>query len=481
MVAWTRCSRFPAVVNEPAQNSTLLDSAQVHFARGETFSLLERWPEAIEAYEAAIAARPDYPEAWNRRGVALHEIGEVQEALASLEEALRLRPGFAEAHCNRSTCLRWLNRIDEALAAADASWACDSSDPRAFTARGHALRSVGRIEDALDNYSRALASFPSNGALRFNLAACLLVLGRFERGWREYEWRWQRPQVERRELIWQMPAWQGDEPITGRTILLHAEQGLGDTIQFCRYAPLVADLGARVVIGVPPVLRTLMATLKGVTGIVSRVDVMPQFDLQCPLLSLPLAFDTRVETIPSHVPYLAVPDAYRRKWRERLGPRRDFRLGLAWSGNPEHRNDHNRSMSLQAAMEMIPEGTSVYCLQRDLRARDVPDLAAFPAVRYFGQELADFADTAALIEGMDLVVSVDTSSLHLAGALGVPTWALLPFACDWRWLLDRADSPWYPTMRLFRQTTQGEWGPVVSSVRAELDHLAYSGDRCGGR
>jgi hypothetical protein len=182
--------------------------------------------------------------------------------------------------------------------------------------------------------------------------------------------------------------------------------------------------------------------------------VIPRFDVQCPLLSLPLAFRTRLNTIPAPVPYLAAPEAYRRKWRDRLGPHQGARVGLAWADNPNHRNDHNRSMTLETAMSMLPDGIRIYCLQRDMRPRDIPMLAMLPQIEYFGSGLADFSDTAALIAEMDLVISVDTSVLHLAGAMGAPVWGLLPYACDWRWLLERSDSPWYPTMRLFRQPAQ---------------------------
>jgi hypothetical protein len=430
--------------------------------------LLEQWSEAIEAYEAAIDARPGYPEAWNHRGLALHELGEADDALASFDEAIRLRPNFADAHNNRSISLRWLNRAEEAIAAADMARACDPHDTRAFTARGHALRSVGRFAEALENYDQAVAAFPNNGTLRFNRAACLLQLGDYERGWAEYEWRWQRPRIERHWVIMQQPLWLGEQPITGKKILLHAEQGLGDTIQFCRYAKLVADLGASVLLGAPPLLHGLMATLESASGVVSQLDIIPSFDLQCPLLSLPLVFRTRLETIPAKVPYLTAPAPHRPKWSNRLGSRRGLRVGVAWAGNPHHGNDHNRSMTLETAMGMMPEGTNIYCLQRDMRPRDIPALAMFPQVEYFGSDLCDFSDTAALIAEMDLVISVDTSVLHLAGAMGARVWGLLPFACDWRWLVERSDSPWYPTMRLFRQSAPGEWADVVVRVREEL-------------
>jgi Tfp pilus assembly protein PilF len=464
-----KCWRFPAVASEPDAQVTILDAAEARFAHGRTMALLDRWPEAVEAFDAAIDARPEFAEAWNQRGAALQEMGEAADALDSFGHALRLRPDFAAAHNNRGITLRWLNRAEESIEAADMALRCDPSDTRAYTTRGHALRALGRVNEALENYDRAVAAFPSNGVLHFNRAACLLLLGDFERGLTEYEWRWQRPQAKQHERILRLPLWLGDASIAGKTILLHAEQGIGDTIQFCRYASLVAELGAKVLIGVPPPLRDLMATIRGVAGIVSQVDVIPGFDLQCPLLSLPLAFRTRLDTIPAEVPYLFAPQAWRDKWRARLGSRRHFRVGIAWAGNPAHRNDHNRSLTLEQIVGLVPPNVEFYCLQRDMRPRDIPALAMYPHVRYLGADLADFSDTAAVIAEMDLVISVDTSVLHLAGAMGAPAWGLLPSVCDWRWLLDRPDSPWYPSIRLFRQDTHGDWSSVLALVGQELE------------
>ncbi len=467
IVGWNRPWRFQAVASELNQHVTIYDAAQSHFARGESLAVLECWSEAVEAYDLAIAARNDYPEAWNRRGVALHELGEADDALASLDEATRLRPNFAEAHDNRGLALHRLNRDAEAIAAADMALALDPSYRQAHTTRGHALRSLGRIAEALEDYNRAVAWSPTNGATLFNRGSCLLLAGDFERGWPDYECRWRSSQLDQMGLIVQQPLWRGETSIAGKTILLHAEQGIGDTIQFCRYASLVADMGARVLLGVPPPLHGLMSTLRGISGIVSKVDIVPAFDLQCPLLSLPLAFGTRLDSIPARVPYLAVPDEHRRKWRLKLGARHDVRIGVAWAGNPAHRSDHNRSLTLEAALGLASEGVELVCLQRDMPPRDVPALAMFPEVRYFGSDLVDFLDTAALIAEMDLVISVDTSVLHLAGAIGVPVWGLLPLACDWRWLTDRSDSPWYPTMRLFRQSVQGQWESVIETIREQ--------------
>lgn len=440
------------------------EAAQMHFARGESLSLLERWDDATAEYDLAIEAAGEYPEAWNRRGVALKSLGELDEALANFDMALRLNPNCVEAHDNRANVLRGLIRDAEALAAADAALRLDPSSCAAMNTRGHALRALGRIDEALASYDLAVETCPGNGPSRFNRGACLLLTGDFARGWPDYEFRWRSADLDRMGSIVNQPLWRGED-LTGKSILLHAEQGLGDAIQFCRYVRLVADLGAKVTLAAAPPLRRLMSSLAGVSEFTSRVDFARQYDFQCPLLSLPLAFGTRVETIPARTPYLSVHDSHRDKWRERLGPRRASRIGLAWAGNPDHVNDRQRSITLEMARQLLPAGAEVYCLQNIIPPRDVPEMALFPQLRFFGSDIADFLDTAAIILEMDLVISVDTAVLHLAGALGAPTWGLIAFASDWRWLLDRFDSPWYPTLRLFRQQVQGQWSPVIAEVK----------------
>ena len=454
---------------EPSQAVERLTAAESHFARGETLALLERWQDAADAYAAAISLNPAYPEALSRRAIALIELKEFEEAYDSITEALRLRPDYAEAWSNLGIALSRLNRGDEAIAAADRALALDPSWWAAYTTRGNSLRALGRIPEAQATYDRAIELAPHNAAARLNRALCLLVSGDFDRGWAEYEWRWRTAHHQQHARLYDQPLWLGQQPVAGRTLLIHAEQGLGDTLQFCRYAEPLAALGATVLLAAPQVLHGLLTSLAGVSLLVGSAEAAPPFDLQCPLLSLPLAFRTRHDTIPARVPYLQVPAPYRAKWRTRLGPPRGVRIGLAWSGNPKHGNDRNRSIPLDLASRMIPNGAEVYCLGREMRPPDIPALAAIPHLQFFGPELAEFADTAALAAAMDLVITVDTAVLHLAGALGLPTWGLLPFACDWRWMLGREDTPWYPTMRLFRQPAPGDWSPIVEAVRTAAD------------
>ena len=261
------------------------------------------------------------------------------------------------------------------------------------------------------------------------------------------------------------PLWLGGEDIGGKTILLHSEQGFGDTIQFCRYVPLVAGRGARVVLEVEAPLQPLMAMLAGPTQVVAKGGALPDFDLHCPLLSLPLAFKTDLETIPSHVPYLRAPSQKLAEWETRLGEKRRPRIGLAWSGNAAHERDSDRSIGLAALLPLLNVEATFVSLQKDVRPADAAVLGRCGDILQFGDAFRDFADTAALVSKLDLVISVDTSIVHLAGALGIPVWVLLSYIPDWRWLLDRDSSPWYPTARLFRQNDTCTWDSVIMRVR----------------
>ena len=292
---------------------------------------------------------------------------------------------------------------------------------------------------------------PDLAEAHWNLALALLATGDFERGWQEHEWRW-RANVIGPEQSFRQPLWLGAEDLTGKTILLHNEQGLGDALQFVRYAPQVRQRGARVVLRVQRPLLSLMAGLAGADHVIAEGDALPEFDYHCPLLSLPLAFGTHLQNIPAGIPYLHPAADRLAKWQSILGERTAPRIGLAWSGNPAHKNDRNRSIALKQLLPLLSvPGVRFVSLQRDLREDDAAVLGNLPALVSIGAQLDDFADTAAAISLLDLVITVDTAVAHLAGALGKPVWVLLPFAPDWRWLLKREDSPWYPTARLFRQ------------------------------
>jgi hypothetical protein len=298
-----------------------------------------------------------------------------------------------------------------------------------------------------------------------------LLTGDLDAGWREYEWRWKDKSLDLPERDFAQPLWLGGGGIEGKTILLHSEQGFGDTIQFCRYAPLIAARGARVLLDVPEPLQDLMASVSGVARVISEKDRPPNFDVHCPLLSLPLAFKTRIESIPANTPYLSAPSETMRNWDLSFGSKDRLRVGLAWSGRPTNRDDSNRSIKLQSLLPLLDVRANFVSLQKDVRPDDATELKVRSDLLHVGDKLKTFADTAAVIANLDLVISVDTSVVHLAGALAKPVWVLLSFVPDWRWLLNRDDSPWYPTARLFRQNAPGDWAGVISRVVRELERL----------
>jgi len=304
--------------------------------------------------------------------------------------------------------------------------------------------------------------------MRWNTAMMHLLLGDFEKGWIGRAARWSVPTLALVRRTFSQPAWLGDRPIEGKTILLYSDEGLGDTIQYARYVPLLAAQGARIILQVESAVRPLLVGIPGVSQCLSTTE-LPEFDFHCALSDLPLAFGTRLATIPAEVPYLCAPAAAQmRVWEDRLGPHDRLRVGLVWSGNPAHQNDHNRSIALQLLAPMLDCGAQFVSLQKGVRDRDRPFLAGLSNIVDLTKHLTDFTETAALVSCLDLVISVDTSVAHLVGALGRPIWILLPYTPDFRWLLDRDDSPWYPSARLFRQSKSREWLSVVEHVRTNL-------------
>jgi len=416
----------------------------------------------------AIKLKPGSAAAYNNLGNGLHALKHYTEAIASYDKAIALKPDYAEAYSNHGNVLNTLNKHAEALTSYDRAIALKPNYVDAYYNRGNALNALNRHREALESYDRALALRPDYAEAHYNGAFCRLLMGDLPRGWQENEWRWETDEFRSYKRSFVQPLWLGQEAVAGKTILLHAEQGLGDSIQFCRYVPLVAARGARVVLEVPRPLHDLMSTLAGSPEVIDKGSRLPEFDMHCPLLSLPLAFGTTLETIPSSVPYLQVSPAGGQHWNARLGANRGRRVGLAWSGRPTHKNDQNRSIGLQPLLPLLDTGATFVCLQKDIRPDDAEVLKGHKAILDFSDELNDFSDTAALISQLDLVISVDTSVAHLAGALAKPVWVLLPFIPDWRWLLDRDDNPWYPTARLFRQDDTRAWDGVIVRVHDAL-------------
>jgi tetratricopeptide (TPR) repeat protein len=442
--------------------------AEAHQNRGIALAALGRHAEALQSYDEAIASKPDHAAAHNNRGVALGALGRLPEAVAAYDRAIALRPGYPEALVNRGIALNDLDRPAEALASCDEALALRPHHAEAHFNRGNALRELGRHADAIAAYDRAVEIDPAHASAHWNLADCRLLLGDFAGGWREYEWRWKLPQRAHGQRGFAQPLWLGAEPLRGRTILLHAELGLGDTLQFCRYAPQVAALGAKVVLEVQAPLVPLLRSLAGVSEVLPRGAVLPAFDYHCPLMSLPLAFRTDALSVPAPIPYLGTDPERAAAWRRRLGAQTRPRIGLAWSGSQALAND-KRSMALTQVLPLLRRDAEWVSLQKEVHPAEEALLASHPELRHFGEELHDFADTAALADLMDLVVTVDTSVTHLAGALGKDLWIMLPFGShDWRWQLAREDSPWYPQARLFRQPAPRDWHAVVDLVEREL-------------
>lgn len=437
--------------------------------RGNALLGLERHAEAAEAYAQALARNPGDIDARRNRAAALRALGRFDDALAEYDAALALTGPHAELHYNRALALQQLGRYDDALASHAAAAAAPADTAQALFTRALARQHLGDDDAALSDYAEACRRDPNHGAARRSEAFCRLLTGDFDAGWRQHEARWEAADVMLHRRHADRPMWTGDEPLAGRTLLLHAEQGYGDTLQFCRYANLAHDAGATVIVEAPAALGELLGTLSGVSRVVTEGQPMPAFDLQCPLMSLPYAFRTTLDTVPADVPYLRADASRRAAWAQRIdatAPPGRLRVGLAWSGNPRHSNDENRSIPFAMLAPLVASEAlhaTFVSLQPQVRARDADALAA-SGVLSFADALHDFSETAALVDTLDLVISVDTSVAHLAGALGRPVWVLLPRVPDWRWLLEHDDCPWYPAATLFRQTRPGDWPAVIGRV-----------------
>ena len=458
--------------------------------QGNALCGLDRPADALTSYDKAVAANPSFAPTWSNRSCALRDLGRSADALSSCDEAIRLAPAFAEAWSNKGNALGDLGRPTDAQACYEQALKLAPDYVDAWSNMGLVLIDQGRHEDALACYDEALARRPSSAEAHWNKALCLLQLGRFAEGWPEYEWRWERERMKPSRRRFDQPMWQGDVPIEGKTILLHAEQGLGDTLQFCRYVPLVAARGARVLLDAPVELHRLLRTLDGMAELIPPGAPLPAFDYHCPLLSLPLAFRTDIDTIPDLSPYLAADASQVQVWAQRMSSKtgQPLKVGLVWAGGsrphvPELRKIGDRRSITLGHFEPLLDIANVQFFslqvgpasQQLMRAREAGSRAA--RIVDFTSELSDFADTAALVMNLDLVISVDTSTAHLAGALARPVWILNRFDSCWRWIRQRDDSPWYRTARLFNQSTLGDWDGVMRSVEHALRELAAAAAR----
>lgn len=440
---------------------------------GLVLHALKRFDEAVATFDQAVALNPDDVEALNNRGNTLQELKRYDQALASYDRALAIREAFLVALNNRGNVLQALKRHHEAIASYDKALAINPRYVQALLNRAAALQALNRHVEAVASYQRVLAVEPEHGDAQWNESLARLTLGDFREGWKKFEWRWRTSDAK--PPGFRQPLWLGGEEIAGMTILLCCEQGVGDTLQFVRYVPLVAARGGRVVLVVHREVKPLLAGFAGASAIFADDEPLPAFDLRCPLLSLPLAFATTLESIPAEIPYLHSPQERIERWNLRLPVTSSLRVGLVWSGNPSHKNDQNRSLTFAQLATTLPTPNICYVsLQQPVRHSDLEALRARDDILNLGDELSDFADTAAVVSQLDLVITVDTAVAHLAGAMGKPVWVLLPFSPDWRWLLDREDSPWYPSMRLFRQRRIDDWASALRRVRDELTRWAES-------
>jgi tetratricopeptide (TPR) repeat protein len=428
-------------LQKPFRDQDLIDRIQQALARdagawqtwmnlGVTRYGQRRYADALEAYARAQALAPGEPDLLLNEGNALLELGRHEEARARYEQVRALRPQDAQVHMNL----------------------------------GNAWRQAQQHAQAWPHYEQALQLAPDDADVHFNFGLSLLAGGDYARGWRENEWRWRARGLRQSEPPFATPKWLGEQPLAGRRLLLHAEQGLGDTLMLCRYAVAAAERGARVLLQVQkPLVALLREALPQVEQVLGEDEPLPPHDLHCPLMSLPLAFGTTLETIPQP-PYLQVPPERVQHWRERL-PGAPLHIGLAWAGNPKFAGDAGRSLDLATLLPALPQGPRYWCLQKDVPERDAAAFSASGIARF---EENGFADTAAQLLAMDLLVSTDTSIPHLAGALGCPTLLLLGFSSDFRWLAERSDSPWYPSVRLLRQPRPGDWGPPLDELRQRI-------------
>ena len=448
------------------------DHVQALSNRALTLAALGRTSEALDSWGRALAANPDHTEALYGRGNVLYELRRYDEALADYECFLALRPGNPDLFNNYGSALSEIGRLEDAIVSYERALALDPKLPEVVINKGHVLADMHRFDAALVCYAQAAKLEGRRAEAAFAASLVRLRLGQFDAGWREYEWRWKQAHWAGRARGFTAPLWLGQESPAGKTVLLHSEQGFGDTLQFVRYARRLAARGATVLLEVQPPLKSLLSDGEGITQTFARGEPLPRFDLHCPLMSLPLACGTALDTIPAEVPYVRAPADRVAHWRARLGESRSLRVGIVWAGSAVHKNNHNRSIAFDRFQSLLSApGIEFVSLQGELGPADAASLARHANVVALGGELRDFADTAAVVSIMDLVVSADTALVHLAGALGAPVWVLVPFSPDFRWLIGREDSPWYPTARLFRQPRFGDWDSVLTRVKEALESL----------
>jgi Flp pilus assembly protein TadD len=451
------------------------NDAQLRFDLGAAYENATRHTDAAASYRAATVLMPNWAKAWSHLGYSLGLSRNFADGEAALRHALTFPDYRIETLHHLGLQYAAMSRHSEAIEYFLEAIRGRPAFFQAWNHLGNALAEQNQLEEALFAYEESLKIESKNASAKFNWSLTCLRHGKLNREvWLRYEYRWVALNLSPQRNF-QQPLWHGEAPIANQSILLHADQGLGDTIQLVRYAAGIAGRGATVHIEVQKELKALLQGVAGAASVFSEGEPLPHFDQHCPLLSVPFAEDTRLETIPAEVPYLTAPADRIDRWRPHFPPQSRLRVGVVWRGNPKHKNDANRSIAFDAFRAIFDtENCDFVCLQIGLNPAESAVISAHPQCVNHTDNIRDFCDTAAIVSHLDLVIAVDTSVAHLVGALGKPIWLMLPFCPDWRWLLDRDDSPWYPTMRLFRQPAVGDWDSVIQSVRSELAPAAQS-------
>lgn len=452
------------------------DYAEAHSNRGNALQELKRLQPAIASYDRAIGLKPDFAGAYNNRGYALMKMGKLHDALSSYDRAIELEPDYAQAYINRGSALSRMDRLDDALASYGRAIELQPDNAVIYFGRGLVFSELKRLDEALASFDRAIELQPDYAEAYWGKSHVSLLMGDYEEGWKLEEWRLKGALYISSGKHYQKPRWtsqfRAGESELPKTLLVYAEAGQGDTIQHCRYIPMLKELGIKAVLEVPPSLCSLMSTLGSDVTVIEKSGALLDFDQFCAIGSLPFAFGTTLSTVPAKIPYLYADQEKRKTWRERLGDKTKPRIGLTWSGQVSRRIDSspakNRSIPLRLLEPILNLPFEFHSLQKDVRPDDVVVLSQFGMIHDHRDDLNDFSDTAALVSNLDLVISIDTSGAHLAGALGQQLWVMLPYCTDYRWTLDGTSTPWYPEALLFRQPAAGDWASVVAQVESRL-------------
>ena len=434
-----------------------------------------RLEAALHLYTRVIERCPGKAEAYSNLGAVLFELSRFEDSLETLQAAIEIAPTLVNAWNNLGATLSKLYRYEEAIEAYRQVHNLDPANVDALAYQGLLLHDLHRFDEAMGCYDKALRLDPSNSLAQWHRSIGLLLQGNFDQGWPAYEARWQHKPLKLQLRDFSQPRWTGHTSLQGQHLLVYAEQGLGDTLQFARFLPCLVKAGARVTLEVHPPLKQLLARCFPQINIVCIGEPLPEFDLHTPLLSIPAALKYRESSLAGANPYLSASSHHLAEWTQRLGAKKQPRIGLVWSGNASHLNDRNRSIRLKDLLKALPAGFDYICLQNQIRPHDQEVLCQSDRVQNFSEELKNFEDTAALCQHMDLVISVDTSVAHLSAALGIPTWTLIPHSPDWRWMTGRTDTPWYSSMQLIRQTQPGTWQHEMESLSSRLLTLPMSG------